>query len=404
MDIDVDRTRDEVDRSFERLYRMHRGEVFGASLRELGNVHDAEDVTQAAFADAYRALLHGSWPHSPRAWLLAIAENVRRTRFRAARRRPQEEPADPDGMAATEPSREQADALVAALHSLPAMQREVFVLRELAGLSYAEIGSRLGASVASVQMLLFRARRALRVELEPPAVSSRRPLALWPAWLLQLGSRGDRLFLTPRGAGAVGAAALVLGGSTAGVVELRGEAQRPAPVRVQAAADASHATTTATPTQAAVRRRTTAQSSPVHVTAPSPVATAPAPRAPVSVASVEAPVSVELGVPVAAPADEAPPSAPAAAEPAPVAAAAPATPPAHDPPPAAPLPTLPLPLPAPPTLPPLPLEPPPPPVGLPPLPLPPEPPPLPLPPITVPPVPLPVPVPPLPPPVPPLLP
>ena len=229
MDIGVDRTRDEVDRSFERLYRLHRGEVFGASLRELGNVHDAEDVTQAAFADAYRALLRGSWPHSPRAWLLAIAENVRRTRFRAARRRPQEEQADPDGIAATEPPHEQADALVAALHSLPATQREVFVLRELAGLSYAEIGSRLGASVASVQMLLFRARRALRAELEPPAVSSRRPLALWPAWLLQLGSRGDRLFVTPRGAGAVGAAALVLGGSTAGVVELRGETQRPAP-------------------------------------------------------------------------------------------------------------------------------------------------------------------------------
>ena len=200
MDIGVDRTRDEVDRSFERLYRLHRGEVFGASLRELGNVHDAEDVTQAAFADAYRALLRGSWPHSPRAWLLAIAENVRRARFRAAGRRPQEEQADPDGMAATEPPHEQAETLVAALHSLPATQREVFVLRELAGLSYAEIGSRLGASVASVQMLLFRARRALRAELEPPAVSSRRPLALWPAWLLQLVSRGDRLFLTPRGA------------------------------------------------------------------------------------------------------------------------------------------------------------------------------------------------------------
>ena len=111
-------------------------------------------------------------------------------------------------------------------------------------------------------MLLFRARRALRAELEPPAVSSRRPLALWPAWLLQLGSRGDRLFVTPRWAGAVGAAALVIGGSTAGVVELRGEAQRPAPA--QAAADVSHAITAATPTQAAVRRRTTAQSSRVR--------------------------------------------------------------------------------------------------------------------------------------------
>src|SRR5215203_2109972 len=81
-----------VDLTFEELYRGHRADVYRDALRELGSVHDAEDVTQAAFVDAYRAVLRGTRPDSPRAWLLAIAENVRRRRFRAAQVRPRETP------------------------------------------------------------------------------------------------------------------------------------------------------------------------------------------------------------------------------------------------------------------------------------------------------------------------
>src|SRR5215213_909263 len=88
--------RTELDLDFERLYAGHRGDVFRAALRELGNVHDAEDVTQAAFVDAYRAVLRGTKPQSPRAWLLAISENVRRRRFRTAQRRPREQAFDAD--------------------------------------------------------------------------------------------------------------------------------------------------------------------------------------------------------------------------------------------------------------------------------------------------------------------
>lgn len=129
-------TRDEAERSFEQLYRGHRGDVYRAALRELGNVHDAEDVTQAAFVDAYRAVLGGTRPKAPRAWLLTIAENVQRRRFRTALRRPPEEPLDADAALASEESHEQASALVSALETLTEEQREAFLLREIAGLSY----------------------------------------------------------------------------------------------------------------------------------------------------------------------------------------------------------------------------------------------------------------------------
>lgn len=109
--------------------------------------------------DAYRAVLRGTSPESPRAWLLAIAENVRRRRFRTAQRRPSEVPLHDDAAPAAEGAHEQAAALAAALAGLPEQQREAFVLREISGLAYDEIARRTGSTVASVQMLLFRARR-----------------------------------------------------------------------------------------------------------------------------------------------------------------------------------------------------------------------------------------------------
>jgi RNA polymerase sigma-70 factor (ECF subfamily) len=204
-----------VDRSFEQLYRGHHADVFRAALRELGNVHDAEDVTQAAFVDAYRAVLRGSRPEAPRAWLLAIAENVRRRRYRTSLRRPREEPIDADFPLAAELPHELAHTLAEALAELPPEQRRVFVLRELGGLSYDEIADELGSTVGAIQMLLFRARRSLRERLEPPTVARRRAGLVLPvpAWLATLVSRADVSLLTPRAAGAAAAGVVAVVGA-----------------------------------------------------------------------------------------------------------------------------------------------------------------------------------------------
>ena len=209
-----------VDLTFEELYRGHHADVYRAALRELGNAHDAEDVTQAAFADAYRAVLRGTRPQSPRAWLLAISENVCRRRFRTAQRRPREELVDDADL----PSRaelpyEQSRALAEALAGLPEEQRRVFVLRELVGLSYAEIADETDSTVGSVQMLLFRARRSLRERLEPPTVAVRRPVFLppVPSWLAGLAARVELATMTPRAAGTLGAAVLTIAGASVAV-------------------------------------------------------------------------------------------------------------------------------------------------------------------------------------------
>jgi RNA polymerase sigma-70 factor (ECF subfamily) len=207
------------ERSFEHLYRRHRAEVYRALLRELGNREDAEDVTQAAFLDAYRALARGNEPERPRAWLFTIAQNARRRRFQRLRRAPEQaelerEPAADEVAVTVRELRE-------ALELLPANQRATLVLREIGGFSYAEIARRLDLSVAAVQMLLFRARRTLRSELGGEATRPRTGALPWPPWLGELSSTHGQAGLASRAAGvaaagALGAAVVVGAGSLPG--------------------------------------------------------------------------------------------------------------------------------------------------------------------------------------------
>src|SRR5919108_260174 len=82
--------RQKPDRSLERLYKKHAGDVYRYALVVLRNEADAEDVTQTTFMNAYKALERGERPRTPQNWLIAIAHNVCRQRFRQSQRRPHE--------------------------------------------------------------------------------------------------------------------------------------------------------------------------------------------------------------------------------------------------------------------------------------------------------------------------
>ena len=82
----------ERDSSFERLYRLHRRDVYGAVLRDVRDPAEAEDVTQIAFLNAFRAMRKGEHPDKPRAWLVTIARNVIRRRYRELMRFLRDEP------------------------------------------------------------------------------------------------------------------------------------------------------------------------------------------------------------------------------------------------------------------------------------------------------------------------
>jgi RNA polymerase sigma-70 factor, ECF subfamily len=155
-------------RSFERLYRAHGGDVYRYALAVTRNAADAEDVAQTTFMNAYRALERGVQPVKPRHWLIAIAHNVCRQHFRQRARRPVEvgfhdHVAEAIVASGDTPT---ANDIHLALRRLAVNQREALVMRELEGRSYADIAELLGISVSAVEQLLFRARRALREQLE----------------------------------------------------------------------------------------------------------------------------------------------------------------------------------------------------------------------------------------------
>src|SRR3954453_12762228 len=159
--------RPRADRAFERLYRKHVADVYRYALAVLRSPDDAEDVTQTTFMNAYRAYQRGERPKAPRNWLIAIAHNVCRQRFRQTARRPNEVALDEE-LAEAQPEQEgpSAEEISRALGHLAFNQRAALVMRELEGRSYAEIAEILATSGSAAEALLFPPRRALREQLE----------------------------------------------------------------------------------------------------------------------------------------------------------------------------------------------------------------------------------------------
>ena len=163
----------------DELYRAHAAEVYRYVYAVLGNRADAEDVTQTTFVNALRALERGERPRKPANWLITIAHNLIRQRFRQQQSRPRQVELDRDV-----PTLE-ADAdgpaiedLVRALQRIPESQREALVLREMEGRSYKEISGILDVSETALESLIFRARRSLAEELENMVTCDRAELAL----------------------------------------------------------------------------------------------------------------------------------------------------------------------------------------------------------------------------------
>jgi RNA polymerase sigma factor (sigma-70 family) len=131
---------------------------------------EAEDATQQTFLSAHRALLNGSEPLEPAAWLATIARNECWSRIRTRMRQPlAAEPLDavsgePDPLAEAI-RRADLAALWQAIEALPRQQRDALLLREFGGLSYGELAAALAVSAPAVESLLFRARRSLRASL-----------------------------------------------------------------------------------------------------------------------------------------------------------------------------------------------------------------------------------------------
>jgi RNA polymerase sigma factor (sigma-70 family) len=167
------------DRAFELLYERYRARI-GAYIQGMVVDHGrAEDIAQDVFIAALRRLRASDQPVLFRPWLYEIAKNACIDEFRRRGRarevsldggRDQDEVGrlrslSPTPDAAIE-SKQRLDALRGAFFGLSESHHRILVLRELEGLSYHQIGDRLGLSKPVVESTLFRARRRLGEEFE----------------------------------------------------------------------------------------------------------------------------------------------------------------------------------------------------------------------------------------------
>jgi RNA polymerase sigma-70 factor (ECF subfamily) len=175
--------------AFTALVEPHRRELQLHCYRMLGSLEDSEDLVQETFLRAWRKRESFQGRSTFRAWLYRIATNAC---LDALERRPRVAPARngaqplaevswlqpyPDelleGVAPSEaePEAEVVDketielAFIAAIQLLPPKQRAVLISRDVLGWSAAESAELLGASVASVNSALQRARATMKEHL-----------------------------------------------------------------------------------------------------------------------------------------------------------------------------------------------------------------------------------------------
>lgn len=152
-------------------FSEHGRMVYGVCHLLLRDANEAEDAAQQAFLSAYSAMLAGTEPRDPGAWLGTIARNECRARITRRMREPLalDDVVEPAGEGADEvvARRLELRDLQAALEELPEKQREAVILRGLYGLSGDEVASALGASRPAAEALVFRGRRALEGRLRP---------------------------------------------------------------------------------------------------------------------------------------------------------------------------------------------------------------------------------------------
>jgi RNA polymerase sigma-70 factor (ECF subfamily) len=165
--------------SFWRLVEPHQQSLYAIAYSLLRNPADAAEIVQETMLKAFRRLDQLKEAHCLKSWLITIAINESRMRMR---KRQEESFDDRDSQSSLEafkladwrntPSNalEQKEILGAvrrALQSLSSTSRDVFILRDIRGLTVSEVAGILGISEAKVNLRLHRARRQMRELLFP---------------------------------------------------------------------------------------------------------------------------------------------------------------------------------------------------------------------------------------------
>ncbi len=164
-----------LDGDFTELYRAHLRDVYSYAYYRVGNHHDAEDLTEQTFLQAYRHFERAqreSDGRPLRPWLIRIAHNLAANYYRDRSRKPQTQLEDAAVVSATHDTetlvegRQELRDVLAGVSSLPDDRREALIMRFALGMDNREIARALDRSEGATKVLIHRAIKQLEQQLE----------------------------------------------------------------------------------------------------------------------------------------------------------------------------------------------------------------------------------------------
>jgi RNA polymerase sigma-70 factor (ECF subfamily) len=176
---DLPRNKAELDARFTELYRAHLRDVYSYSYYRVGNHHDAEDLTEQTFLQAYRHFERAqreSDGRPLRPWLIRIAHNLAANLYRDRSRKPVSPIDDTTPLSAPHTTeelvedRDELSRVLACVRKLPDDRREALIMRFALGMDNREIARALGRSDGATKVLIHRAIKQLEglVADDPP--------------------------------------------------------------------------------------------------------------------------------------------------------------------------------------------------------------------------------------------
>src|SRR5437870_8841747 len=160
----------ELDDRFTDLYRAHLRDVYSYAYYRVGNHHDAEDLTEQTFLQAYRHFeraLAESDGRPLRPWLIRIAHNLAANLYRDRSRKPQTHIDDTTMLSATHTTedlvegRDELARILEGVKQLPDDRREALIMRFALGMDNREIARAMGRTDGATKVLIHRAIKQL---------------------------------------------------------------------------------------------------------------------------------------------------------------------------------------------------------------------------------------------------
>ena len=160
----------ELDAEFTDLYRGHLRDVYSYAYYRIGNHHDAEDLTEQTFLQAWRHFERArreAEGRPLRPWLIRIAHNLAANYYRDRSRRPQTNLDDVAPVATLHETaqlvegRQELREVLEGVAGLPDDRREALIMRFALDMDNREIARALGRSEGATKVLLHRAVKQL---------------------------------------------------------------------------------------------------------------------------------------------------------------------------------------------------------------------------------------------------